>query len=251
MVQLPKEVADQVKHYVYALRDPRTQEVFYVGKGVGSRINSHLIEAHKNPGSERAKLARIHDIEASGLEVDLLFLRTGLPDDETALIVEQSVIDAFGAGKQELTNLVRGHHASSHGLASLTEVVARYRALPCPQIEGPVIMLKIQNEWQPGMNAEDIYEKTRGHWRIAEWVRERMIGGIALGIAHGVVHGAYRIESWFMSEMPWDEGKNRWGFNGKDAIELSSIVGTQVRNAFPNQVMYRRFLDGYPGDAHI
>lgn len=243
-VHIPPEVADRLGSYVYALRDPRTREVFYIGKGIRDRIGSHLDEAHKDPASERAKLRRIREIEASGSDVDLLFLRTGL-DEPTAFIVEQSLIDVFAAQNLELTNLVRGHHASTQGLASLTELIARYGAKPCPEIPHPVIMLKIQRGWQPGMNETEVYEKTRGHWKIAEWVRDRMIGGYALGVAYGVVYGAYRIESWFRSEEPWDVGKNRWGFVGAPADELAHVVGTHVRDAFPNQVMYRRFLDGY------
>ena len=51
---IPYEVAEKVRSYVYALRDPRDGRIFYVGKGKGARINSHLIEAGKNLTSERA-----------------------------------------------------------------------------------------------------------------------------------------------------------------------------------------------------
>lgn len=245
IIRIPAEVAEQLKYYVYALRDPRTRELFYIGKGIGSRINAHAIEAQNNPTSERAKVRRIIEIEAEGLEVEFLFLRTGIDDENAAFMVEQAVIDALLAQGQELTNLVRGHYSSTKGLASLAELVARYEAKPCPSINAPVIMLKIQRDWHPGMTRSEIYEKTRGHWRIAEWTRERMIGGYALGIARDIVYGVYRIESWFPSEQPWDIGRNRWGFVGSEAEELQHIVGTEVRAAFPNQVMYRRFLDGY------
>lgn len=244
---IPPEVAAQLGYYVYALRDPRDGRVFYVGKGVGSRIHSHSIEAGANPTSERAKLRTINELTAAGSAPDLLFLRTGIAAEETAFIVEQSVIDAFAADGHPLTNLVRGHHSGSHGLASLPATIARLRAEPCPAIPHPVIMLKIQNGWRADMNEAEIYEKTRGHWKIGHEVREH--AQYALGIAYGVVRGAYRIEpgSWFLSTQPWDEGQNRWGFVGADAPEVAHVVGTHVRDVFPNQVMYRRFLDGYGG----
>ena len=99
------------------------------------------------------------------------------------------------------------------------------------------------------MNEQQIYNKTRGHGKIAPWVRKR--AEYALGVAHGVVRGAYRIEpgSWFESQEPGDAGQDRWGFEGVPAPELAHVIGTHVRDAFPNQVMYRRFLDGYPGVA--
>lgn len=245
-VRIPPEVASVLRHYVYALRDPRDGRVFYVGKGVGDRINAHVREAGADLESQRAKLRRINDIEATGQSVDLIFLRTGIVAESDAFMVEQAVIDAFAADGHPLTNLVRGHHSGKHGLAMLPAVVARHRALPCPPIPYPVIMLKIQNGWRADMNENEVYEKTRGHWKIAPWVRDQS-PLYALGIAYGIIRGVYQVDSWFPSQMPWDRGKNRWGFEGEAAAELAHVVGTHVRDAFPNQVMYRRFLDGYEG----
>lgn len=244
-IRIPGEVAAAIRYYVYALRDPRNGRVFYVGKGVGDRINSHVREAGKDPESERAKLKTINDIEAAGLSVDLLFLRTGIEDEQTAFVLEQAVIDGFAADNHPLTNLVRGHHAGTDGLASLSAMVARHRALPCPPIEAPVIMVKIQAGWRPDSTEQQVYDQTRGHWRIAPWVRDR--AQYCLGVAYGIVRGAYRIDDWFPSEMPGDQGQNRWGFNGPSAPELAHVIGTEVRDVFGGRVMYRRYLDGYPG----
>ncbi|MCU1579809.1 MAG: hypothetical protein JWP19_2013 [Rhodoglobus sp.] len=245
LVRIPGEVAAVLRYYVYALRDPRDGRVFYIGKGIGDRINAHVREAGKDPESERAKLKTINEIEAAGLQVDLLFLRTGIEDEATSFIVEQAVIDGFAADGHLLTNLVRGHHSGSEGLATLPAVVARHRALPCPPINEPVIMVKIQSGWRPDSTDQQMFEQTRGHWRIAPWVRDR--AQFCLGVAYGVVRGAYRIDDWFPSEQPWDEGKDRWGFNGAPAAALQHVVGTHVRDVFGGRVMYRRYLDGYPG----
>lgn len=143
-VRIPGEVAAVLRYYVYALRDPRNGRVFYIGKGIGDRINSHVREADKNPESERAKLKTITEVEGAGHRVDLLFLRTGIDDEHTAFIVEQAVIDAFAADGHQLTNLVRGHDSGSEGLATLPAVVARHQAAPCPAIPLPLVMVKIQ-----------------------------------------------------------------------------------------------------------
>lgn len=245
VVRIPSEVAAELRYYVYALRDPRDGRVFYIGKGIGDRINAHVREAGKDPESERAKLRTINDIESAELEVDLLFLRTGIEDELTSFVVEQAVIDAFAADGHPLTNLVRGHNSGSQGLATLPAVVARLRALPCPPIPEPIIMVKIQSGWRSDSTDQQIFEQTRGHWRIAPWVRDR--AQFCLGVAYGVVRGAYRIDDWFPSEQPWDQGKDRWGFNGAPAAALQRVVGTHVRDVFGGRVMYRRYLDGYPG----
>lgn len=245
-LRIPPEVADFLGYYVYALRDPRDGRVFYIGKGKGSRINAHLVEAGKDRESERAKLRVINDIETSGEAVELLFLRTGL-DEPASFAVEQAVIDSFAADHRELTNLVRGHQSGSRGLASLPVVVARHRAAPCPSIPEPVIMVKIQNGWRNDMNEREIYEKTRAHWKTSAHVREN--AKYCLGVAYGVVRGAYRIHSWYHSEQPWELDKNRWGFVGESAPELDHVLGSHVRDVFPNQVMYRAFLGGYSATA--
>ena len=38
-------------YYVYALIDPRTDKVFYIGKGIGDRVFNHEIESKKSPES--------------------------------------------------------------------------------------------------------------------------------------------------------------------------------------------------------
>lgn len=248
VLRIPFEVAQAIRFYVYALRDPRDGRVFYVGKGVGDRIKAHVVEAGKDPETQQAKLLRIREIEAAGHSVDLLFLRTGIDDERTAYIAEQSVIDAFLADGHELTNLVRGHHSGTDGLASLQTVVARHHAPLCPPIPEPIIMVKIRHSWQPDSTAAEIYEGTRGHWKVGPKPRQR--AKFCLGVAEGIVRGAYEIDSWFPSEVPMDQGKNLWGFHGRPAPQLAHVLGTDVRHVWPNQGVYRDFTNGYVGAEH-
>jgi hypothetical protein len=59
---------ESLRWYVYHLVDPRTGEAFYVGKGTGSRVRAHEVEAHQ--GVRSAKCNRIRDIWRSGLPVE-------------------------------------------------------------------------------------------------------------------------------------------------------------------------------------
>ena len=42
MDKFPAEVIDKLRNYVYRLIDPRNGETFYVGRGVGNRLFSHI-----------------------------------------------------------------------------------------------------------------------------------------------------------------------------------------------------------------
>jgi hypothetical protein len=67
-VGLSSEVAERLgPFYVYVLVDPRSAEIFYVGKGTGERLLHHGREAdfaaHGRAGS--AKVRRIREIRAT------------------------------------------------------------------------------------------------------------------------------------------------------------------------------------------
>lgn len=60
------EVEAKLQYYVYALVDPRTDQIFYVGKGVGNRVFQHIAEAeNKNACSTSEKLDQIRAIHAT------------------------------------------------------------------------------------------------------------------------------------------------------------------------------------------
>ncbi|WP_191905842.1 hypothetical protein [Nitrincola iocasae] len=42
MDKFPAEVIEKLKNYVYRLIDPRNGETFYVGRGIGNRLYSHI-----------------------------------------------------------------------------------------------------------------------------------------------------------------------------------------------------------------
>lgn len=62
-------VVEKLGYYVYLFIDPRSGQVFYVGKGVGSRCFAHIREARKTARDSKGhyeKLSTIRDIEESG-----------------------------------------------------------------------------------------------------------------------------------------------------------------------------------------
>jgi hypothetical protein len=98
---LPADVARKLGHYVYAYVSPLDSQIFYVGKGKGRRVLSHLGDR-----AETRKLATIKQIRAAGKQPELEILAHGLRSADIALQVEAAVIDALGL--PFLTNAVRG-----------------------------------------------------------------------------------------------------------------------------------------------
>src|SRR5882762_6158867 len=100
----PLEVERELQTYVYRLIDPRNGETFYVGKGQGDRVFSHIRGEQKLEGEDLdPKLERIRAIRLADFEVAHVIHRHGM-DDTTAVEVEAALIDAYPG----LTNIVGG-----------------------------------------------------------------------------------------------------------------------------------------------
>ena len=70
--EFPRSVIEKLGFYVYLLIDPRTDKVFYVGKGTGNRIFAHITSAIASP-LENDKLAQIRSIKSEGFRLSTPF----------------------------------------------------------------------------------------------------------------------------------------------------------------------------------
>lgn len=88
-------------YYVYGLIDPRTNQIFYIGKGTGNRVFEHEKESLNSPNSDKLKLKTISEINALGLDVKKIIINSNLTETE-AFAAEAALINAFnyvsGAG---------------------------------------------------------------------------------------------------------------------------------------------------------
>ena len=131
------EVESKLQYYVYALVDPRTDQIFYVGKGAGNRVFQHIAEAeaeNRNACSTSEKLDQIRAIHATldandkPFEVKHFIIRYGLTED-VALEIESTLIDLltyplFQNHKiSELTNLQKGVGQDDRGIASTEQII--------------------------------------------------------------------------------------------------------------------------------
>lgn len=102
--------------YVYLLCDPRKphfpENVFYVGKGTGSRADAHRIAAITSDVEENdpAKLALLREIDAAGVVPEIRVIAnkdlSGISDDQ-AFDIEAALIAVLGLNT--LVNQVSGH----------------------------------------------------------------------------------------------------------------------------------------------
>lgn len=101
-----------MRYYVYKLVDPRTNNPFYIGKGCGNRMYSHLREATlpREKQVNSFKCSVINNILSCGKNIIIEKVKDGL-NEENAYQLEQELIVKYGKridGTGYLTNLVDG-----------------------------------------------------------------------------------------------------------------------------------------------
>jgi len=236
--EFPRFVIEKLDYYVYLLIDPETNQVFYVGKGVGNRIFAHINAAISDalPGD---KLDKIRSLQARGLEPAHIIHRHGLTEKE-AFEIEAALIDFIGLSG--LTNQVQGFNSDDRGRMTVAEVIAKYEAPPA-EINEPVVLIMINRMYRRGMSGEELYEMTRGKWVIGP---RRDKAKYAFAVYKGIIREVYEIDRWLPIRiddkealrkwLPVEEKdaevklKNRWQFEGKVARDLQHYVGASTEN---------------------
>ena len=184
-IEFDQKVCEAIRCYVYALRDPQTRSIFYVGKGVGNRCFKHIKAARDNvPDTE--KLKTIRDLLDKGIGVDIDIVRHGL-DEATALEVEAALIDVLELvcdGNNEVAG-----YGVKRGLKPAAEIQIFYGAKPLVPKE-PLLLIKINKQWQPGMTIDEVYNAVRWCWRMDMTEAEK--AHYVLAVAHGIVRGVFK-----------------------------------------------------------
>lgn len=203
-----QSVIENLGYYVYILQDPRTDEVFYIGKGRGNRVFNHL-ECAIEIDDDTVKLERIRDILSSGNEVKHFILRHGLTES-VAFEIEAALIDFVGM--KNLLNIQSGHYSNDFGLKAVDEISAMYEAEELSTSE-PVMLININKLYHRDMTDSELYDATRKSW-VVGLRREKV--KYAVATYRGLTREIYEIEHWYPIDVG---GKNRWGFHGCIAAE--------------------------------
>lgn len=182
--------------YVYALVDPRTNKVFYIGKGTGNRVFSHEIESGKSRESEKKKLQLIREIEDSGYSVRRLIVNWGLTESE-AFAAEATLINLLNCMPDiQLTNEVSGHHI--HESLTTEEFELQYGAIPLEKedIKHSILVIKINKLYRRGMSEDELYDAVRGFWAASLKSIEARKVKYVFGVYNGLIVGVYKPDSW-------------------------------------------------------
>ena len=204
----PAGVADKLRTYVYRLIDPRNGETFYVGKGKGDRVFSH-IRAEVEGDELDNKMKRIREIRVAGFEVAHVIHRHGM-DDKTALEVEAALIDAYPG----LTNIVGGTGSNDYGVMHAKEIISRYCAEPAV-FQHKALLISINRS----AAERSLYDATRYAWKLNKSKAKE--ADVILSVQQGLIVGAFVAHDWLeatATNFPLPEDRpGRFGFVGEEA----------------------------------
>ena len=246
--------------YVYALIDPRNNQVFYIGKGIGNRVFSHEIESGKSPKSEKAKLKRIQEIEAAGFDVKRVIVNWSMTESE-AFAAEAALINMLSfLSADMLTNAVAGHHV--HEAMTVEDFDLLYDAehLKQEDIQHSIMVIKINKLYRKGMNPKELYDIVRGNWRASMASIQKRNVEYVFGVYNQLIVAVYKPDEWHyvhdridvpqiedLDEETLERGKNRVYFICKDYEHLDknqefylykSIAELKVNQSSQNPITY-------------
>ena len=223
----PPDVAPKLKWYVYRLIDPRNGETFYVGKGQGNRVFSHIRAEQGLEGDDLDnKLKRIREIRLAGFEVAHVIHRHGM-DEETAFEIEAALIDAYPG----LTNIAGGKGSDDYGVMHAKEIIRRYAAEPA-NFRHRAVLISVNKS----AAETSLYEATRYAWKISRSKAKK--AEVILAIVQGLIVGAFIAADWLpatSANFPGrEDAPGRFGFVGREATsEISRLyVGKIVPDEY-------------------
>jgi uncharacterized protein len=236
MKQFSNKTKAELKNYVYALVDPFTDEIFYVGKGSNHHRPFDHLKKQDEPNNDDLQ-KRISSIRSQGKEPGVDIIRYGL-DRYAAHEVEAAVIDAIGLNK--LTNSIRGHQVD-RGRENADSLEQQLGGVPLDieSIDITTILFYCHQAY-PKYN---LYDSTRQFWnlnknRIKRNNSGNLIYQYAFAMRKSTILDVYKILEWYpagtsiSSRTFKGDSKERWEFIGAPAEE-------KILKKYRNKVLHR------------
>lgn len=249
--RFPAGIGELIGAYVYALRDPSTKQIFYIGKGTGDRVFAHANGALTEDGIS-LKNDVILEIKRRGDSVEAFIVQHGLGDakdsekshahqTESALYGLLKLIDDGLNNKNfSLSNIVAPPTFGDFGLRSIDDVIAQYgEPADASLIPHRSMFIKPTRTWKLGMSADQLYEMTHGWWPL-NLSRANKIGYV-FAIPKFIIRAVYEVPTggWRYrqpNERGWDPNsteKPRVGFDGVDvSAQFPELINKSVEHVY-------------------
>lgn len=213
-MKFPPNIHQKLKNYIYALYNPldNSDLPFYVGRGVGDRVFSHLKGSHNDEVQ-----AIIDVIRNKNMEPSIKILIHGLSAQEAK--ASETVAIAM-LGKDNLANKVQGS-GSTFTKVSPRELIDHYNAKDV-LVKHKVVMI-IRNPWNPDQPEHIHYDRTRSAWKLG---KKKDMAEYAFLVHQGVIKRVYSIANWY------PDGTTFHTRNNPDPNNPSYIKDYAVRNRF-------------------
>ena len=220
--------------YIYALRDPRDNKVFYVGQGQNNRLFAHFDKATSELKSgkplqqiDNRKIRRIIDVWLDGCPVEWAIIAKNVEETPNGVAdkIESAVYDAITWSMNGmLMNEVSPPKSSFLDSSQILDLSAQ---AVCPDNPMTVFVCNIASLY--GTRSD--YDATRMYWKLGQqW---RVHGAIthAVGLINGISKTAYEVDSWAVTGNAQNAGKYEFiAPMHPNAITVNSLVGLNWRN---------------------
>lgn len=212
--------SERLGNYVYALKDPRDNKIFYVGQGVSNRVFSHFGEAEallQGTGVYSSKRARIIDVWSDGESVEWFILAHNLPA-ESLDHVESSVLNALEISQNgHCLNIVSGPNSSFLSAGDVKALGAK--AVDSTLRINRLFIFPIHNALST--SADSVYQATRASWKVNS--KYYSLESYAVGVKNGISIGGFKINS-------WEPSGDRSAFVGSSSVELENYNWKNIIN---------------------
>ena len=195
MESFSQNVIARLKHYVYILVDPRTDEIFYVGKGSSDRVFDH---EKTIDNSEKGK--RLQEIHENGLEAKKYIVHAGLTEEE-AFAAETAIYNICNSANLfhsvELTNELVPHNVLMP-CCEVEEIEKSISSVPLDKKdfsqEDRIMLVNIKTtSIATCISDESYHEYIR---KMATVYKESDKPKHILSVVRGIVVGAYVVQGW-------------------------------------------------------